>query len=344
MSEAYSQKANGWILHSQLKNPTQKQTLKAFINDINLFISQPQATSKQSFLSMAQADINQWHGILWATGGKLNAKKSFWSNVNFNYNKHGNPHIRQCEPTDPQLYLTNPDRTQAILCSTKPHKGICHLGVNISMNGNHKAEEHILIKHCHLFQKVFSQCPLTRAEVEVTYKTIFLLTITYPFPATFLSKTILEKAQSLTMPLILSKLSYNQNMPKSVVYTPTSHGRLGLCHLHTEQGLQKILQTMKHIRARTSLGTLRLSLIKHKFCTNVGACWCKWHHFHLISIQFCTNCTKFLGAYFIGAVHQQSASWCMLVQNTTTWTWQKQYRNNPRKDGSCAFLFIDDPY
>jgi len=129
------------------------------------------------------------------------------------------------------------------------------------MNKNHKAEEHILIKHCHLFQKVFSQCLLTRAKAEVTYKTIFLPTITYPFPATFLSETILEKAQSLTMPLILSKLGYNQNMPKSV-YTPTSHGGLSLCHLYTEQGSQKILQTMKHIRAKTSLGTLIESTIQ----------------------------------------------------------------------------------
>ncbi len=77
------------------------------------------------------------------------------------------------------------------------------------MNGSHKAEECILIKWCHLFHKVFNQCLLTRAKVEVTYKTIFLLTITYPFPATFLSKMILEKAQSLTMPLILRKLGYN---------------------------------------------------------------------------------------------------------------------------------------
>jgi len=51
MSEAYSQKANGWILPSPLKNPTQKQTLKAFIDGVNLFIGQPQATS--IFLSMA---------------------------------------------------------------------------------------------------------------------------------------------------------------------------------------------------------------------------------------------------------------------------------------------------
>jgi len=71
--------------------------------------------------------------------------------------------------------------------------------------------------------------------------------ITYPFPATFLSEMILEKAQSLTMPVILSILGYNQNMPKTVVYTPASHGRLRLHHLHNKQGLQKILQMIKHL-------------------------------------------------------------------------------------------------
>jgi len=73
---------------------------------------------------------------------------------------------------------------------------------------------------------------------------------------------ILEKAQSLTTPLILSKLGYNQNMPKSVVYSPTSHSGLGLRHLFTEQGVQKILQMIKHIRARPSLGTLIESTIQ----------------------------------------------------------------------------------
>jgi len=90
----------------------------------------------------------------------------------------------------------------------------------------------------------------------VTYKTIFLPTITYPFTATFLSQTILEKAQSLTTLAILSHIRYNHNMPKAVVYTPTSHGSLGLCHLPTEQGLQKILHVLKHLCAKTLLGTL----------------------------------------------------------------------------------------
>jgi len=101
------------------------------------------------------------------------------------------------------------------------------------MDGNHKAKERILLKCCRLFHTLFTQCPLTRAEAVVTYKTIFLPTIMYPFPATFLSHTILEKAQSLTTPAILSHIGYNCNMPKAVVYTPTSHVSLGLCHLPT---------------------------------------------------------------------------------------------------------------
>ena len=86
--------------------------------------------------------------------------------------------------------------------------------------------------------------------------------ITYPFPATFLSKNILETAQSLTTPVILSKLGYNHNMPKTVVYIAASHGGLRLRHLHTEQGLQKILHMIKQLQARTSLGNLIESTIQ----------------------------------------------------------------------------------
>jgi len=103
------------------------------------------------------------------------------------------------------------------------HEGIYHLGIHISMDGNHKVEEQALIQ-CHLFQKVFNWCPLTHTKAKVTYKTIFLPTVTYPFPTTFLSATSLEKPQSLTiMSAILSHLGYNCNMPKAVVYRWTSH-------------------------------------------------------------------------------------------------------------------------
>ncbi len=86
--------------------------------------------------------------------------------------------------------------------------------------------------------------------------------ITYPFPATNLPAIVLEKAQSMTMPIIISHMGYNQNMPKVVIYAPSTHGGLRLKHLHTEQGLQKALQVTKHLQTRTTLGDLIQVAIK----------------------------------------------------------------------------------
>jgi len=95
-----------------------------------------------------------------------------------------------------------------------------------------------------------------RKEAETVYTTIFLPTITYPFPATTLSVAELDKAQSMTTPTIISHMGYNCNMPKAIIYAPSTHGGLGLKHLHTKQGLQKVLQVIKHLRTQTTLGKL----------------------------------------------------------------------------------------
>jgi len=155
-----------------------------------------QATSPHQWLHLSLHGT-RWHQpMAWhlmCNWGSTEHQKSFWSNLQFRYDKNGTPHIHQHMPTDPQLYLANLNRTQDTLHSTKPHEGIRHLGVHISMDGNHKAKERILLKHCCLFCTVFNQCPLTRAEAVVTYKTIFLLTITYPFPATSSLKLLWRK-------------------------------------------------------------------------------------------------------------------------------------------------------
>jgi len=60
----------------------------------------------------------------------------------------------------------------------------------------------------------------------------------------------------MTTPIILSKMGYNKNMLKAVVYAPTTHGGIRMKNLYTEEGLQKVLQVIKHLQAWTTLGTL----------------------------------------------------------------------------------------
>jgi len=71
--------------------------------------------------------------------------------------------------------------------------------------------------------------------------------------------------------MILSKTGYNRNMPKAVLYAPASHGGLGFCHLHTKQGLQKVLQILKHIRTNTPLGdTITIAIKAHQIHAGVA--------------------------------------------------------------------------
>ncbi len=62
-------------------------------------------------------------------------------------------------------------------------------------------------------------------------------------------------------------------MPKAVVYNPTSHGGLGIRHLPSKQGLQKILHAIKHLCAKTSLGNLiTVSLQAYQIQAGLAKC------------------------------------------------------------------------
>jgi len=93
MATAYTARANGWTIPSPHPNEHIKQDLKAFIDNVNLFIGKPENKMENEFLAMAQADINQWHGILRAMGGELNHKKCFWSNFQLQYDTHSTPSL-----------------------------------------------------------------------------------------------------------------------------------------------------------------------------------------------------------------------------------------------------------
>ena len=60
-------------------------------------------------------------------------------------------------------------------------------------------------------------------------------------------------------------------MPKAVVYAPASHGRLGFHHIHIKQGLQKVLQILKHIHMKTTLGdTITIAIKAHQIHAGVA--------------------------------------------------------------------------
>jgi len=56
-------------------------------------------------------------------------------------------------------------------------------------------------------------------------------------------------------------MGYPTHFPRAIVYAPIEVGGLGFCHLGHEQGVQHVLQLVKHLRAQTLNGELYRTLI-----------------------------------------------------------------------------------
>jgi len=64
MSDAYTESMHGWTITSPISSQPMTQTIKAFVDDVNLFISKPHNSTETEFLHKAQHNINHWHSIL----------------------------------------------------------------------------------------------------------------------------------------------------------------------------------------------------------------------------------------------------------------------------------------
>jgi len=104
--------------------------------------------------------------------------------------------------------------------------------------------------------------PMSRREAGVLYRSCFLPAITYPFPATWLPVTFLERIHKLSTSTILNKMGYHRTLPRSLVFAPCRFGGIRLWNLHYEQGAQQVIIMLQHLQAGTPLSQTLEILIR----------------------------------------------------------------------------------
>lgn len=82
-------------------------------------------------------------------------------------------------------------------------------------------------------------------------RSIYLPSITYPFPSSYIEKEDLEDTQRHTTTKFLLL-----NHPSSIVYASEDYGGLGFPHLPTEQGILQITELIKQTNSDTTTGKL----------------------------------------------------------------------------------------
>jgi len=263
---AYKSQATLW----PLSNPTHQinitQGINAFCNDTSLVDAttpdNPRTTLE--LLQTTQTNLNLWNDLLEASGGALNPTKCTWAH--FHWSTKNDLLSLQCRNNDSpnqQITLSRLGNQPKPLQQLQPHQSYRYLGVHITMNGDWRKELQVLNERNIKYLQVLTKCHLTRREVKVIYRQCYLPAVTYPLPASVIPPGKLHDAQSSTTTAFLSKMGYARTFPRAVVYAPKTRGGLGFCHLSAEQGVQKALQVLKHLRADTTTGKVYQTLINH---------------------------------------------------------------------------------
>jgi hypothetical protein len=91
---------------------------------------------------------------------------------------------------------------------------------------------------------------------------MFLCSMSYSLPSTSFTMRELANIQSSPIRALLSIMGFNRNMPREVVFGPTSIGGIGLQYLYVEQGCQKTSAILQHIRQHSRLGKMMWTAIQ----------------------------------------------------------------------------------
>ncbi len=259
---AYHLEASIWQLCNPTMHATVSMGIDAYMDDTNQIIGNDNNNQLALLIPVAQANIDLWQGLIQASGGTLNPEKCSWTPFLWQYDKLGNAQLAQ--PIDtPQYQITVADRTgkRHTLIRNAPDKAVRLLGVHIVANGNYTTELQVLKDRQANYSTFLQRTPLTRREARVIYRQCYLPKVTYPLLATHIPTDKLYQTQLCVTMRFLNKMGYPAHLPWAVVYAPIEVGSLGFQHLGYKQGVQQVLQLVKHLRSTTLNGKIYRALI-----------------------------------------------------------------------------------
>ncbi len=262
MFSAYHSKATRYHIPNPTHTESHSQGIDAFMDDTWMSNTCFNAEELAELTQTSQQNLSLWHDILQASRGLLNPKKCIWMMFYWKFYPSGK--VTLAEPDQPiTITIAETGNAPQNLTRIKSHEAHRYLGVQLTADGNQKAEIELFRKRTETYVRLLQQCPLTRREARVVYLQCYLPTLSYPLSATSINPTKLYRIQSKATAAFLSRMGYPRTFPRAVVYATTQRGGLGFRHLGQEQGVQQTLQIIKHIRSQTPTSKLYHIMIQH---------------------------------------------------------------------------------
>jgi hypothetical protein len=242
-----------------------------------------------------QRMIDTWAGALHATGGMIEASKSYWYLIDFKWNKRTLKwEYKSIEETPSTIYLRNPGSLPTVLTRKQvwePDQDGT-LGTFIAIDGNQRMVVESLIKKVDIWADKIRSRQLTATEGWLSFKSGISMSLRHQLTTSRLTKAECRKITKKLKYAALKASGLPITYPDVLVYSPREYLGLGIPNLWHIQASLFIEQCLQFGSQKTDpTGLLLRTVIQHmKLELGVSGCPLTYP-FHLW--RLCATPTQF---------------------------------------------------
>ena len=191
----------------------------------------------------------EWERLLFATGGAICFKKSFWFLISWVWTKSGTAKLATIKASPRVIRLTEGSSTDDPITVPRIEATSSYrtLGVRISPSGSTDLAYSHLRSQSITFEGHIANSKLSRGEVYWAFWQYYTPKITFSVPVLTLSQTQCKKIQSPAICATLSKMHLNQHTARAIVYVPACFAGLDLPERYTLAGIGQLRLFLGHL-------------------------------------------------------------------------------------------------
>ncbi len=185
---------------------------------------------------------------MFATGGAISLEKSFWYCFSWSWSLKCVPRLCTIQQAPGVLALAAGHATStSSITRMETTDGYRTLGVRISPSRSNKLAVSVSTSQSHEYAGRISSSKLNRKATYWAYWQHYIPKVGFLLPVLSLMKAECERIQSLAICATLSKLHFNQNTSRAIVFGPTKYAGINLPHLYTMQSRGQVCLLLGHL-------------------------------------------------------------------------------------------------
>jgi hypothetical protein len=198
----------------------------------------------EDMIQCIQEDITHWNEYLHAAGHHLELSKCACYVISWEFDQDGQPTATH-NKTNPGITIRQRDNSTVTIPKLPVNEGQKTLGVMNTPSGLQTPEIRRLKEKSDTIARRINLSHLTRNEARLAYETTYIPAIRYSLTTTTINQMDTESIQQKATSAFLSKMGYNRNMPREVVFGHQLYQGLGFRHLYDCKALTALLHSSR---------------------------------------------------------------------------------------------------